>query len=73
MGTWTSDYEKERAWRPGVAGSFNLVQGYAVHYASNLAYATVRGAGHMTPTFRPEASHTMARRFVAQTGSSRPY
>ena len=40
------------------------VLGYSTHYEYNFTYATVKGAGHMVPTFRPRAALVMVDRFL---------
>jgi carboxypeptidase C (cathepsin A) len=40
------------------------VLGYSTHYELNFTYATVKGAGHMVPTFRPGAALLMVDRFL---------
>ena len=35
-------------------------------YAHNFTYATVKGAGHMVPTFRPAAALEMLRRYITK-------
>ena len=42
----------------------SLNQGYTILYERNFTYATVKGAGHMVPMFRPEAAQTLVQRFV---------
>jgi len=41
------------------------VQGYATRYQHSFTFATVKGAGHMVPLYRPAAAHAMVSRFVA--------
>ena len=64
---WTSGLglAKVRSWRPWLGGASNSVQGYSVQYAHNFTYCTVKGAGHMVPTFMPAASLQMFERFLA--------
>lgn len=38
--------------------------GYATNYASNVTMATIHGAGHMSPQWRPEAAFAMFSRFL---------
>lgn len=62
---WTSElgFQEVEAWRPwAVNGAY--VGGYVTVYEHNFTYATVKGAGHMVPQFRPESSHEMVQRFV---------
>jgi hypothetical protein len=41
------------------------VQGYVTRYQHNFTYATVKGAGHMVPLYRPAAAQAMVSRFIA--------
>merc|ERR1740121_1580695 len=62
---WTSElgFRELEAWQPwAVQGAY--VGGYVTVYENNFTYATVKGAGHMVPTFRQESSHEMVQRFV---------
>lgn len=40
------------------------VQGYVTRYQYNFTFATVKGAGHMVPLYRPAAAHAMVSRFI---------
>lgn len=41
------------------------VAGRVVYYSNDFAYATVAGAGHMVPTFKPTEGFELFRRFLA--------
>jgi serine carboxypeptidase-like clade II len=41
----------------------NQIGGYATKY-KNLTLATVRGAGHMVPQWRPKQAYEMFKRFL---------
>lgn len=64
------NYTVKRAWHawsvPGEEGAY--VGGYAIEYANNFTFATVRGAGHMVPETRSEAAFAMFQKFL--TGKS---
>ena len=50
---------------------FRLTERFAdladtTRYAHNFTYATVKGAGHMVPTFRPAAALEMLRRYITK-------
>ena len=68
---WTRGlgYAVKETWRPwsvdgAVAG--NVVE-YDVGGAGQFLFATVRGAGHMAPTFQPRSAQVMIARFVNGT------
>lgn len=44
-----------------------FVGGYITRYANNFTFATVRGAGHMSPEVRPEAALHMYKGFITGT------
>ncbi|CAI9102938.1 OLC1v1001334C1 [Oldenlandia corymbosa var. corymbosa] len=46
------------------------VGGYVQYYQNNLTFATVRGAGHQVPSYRPDRSLELVSRFL--TGSPLP-
>ncbi len=53
------------AWRPWALHDNEAeVGGFVTTYAHNFSFATVRGAGHMVPLYRPESAHEMIARFV---------
>ena len=63
---WTSSLglpveEEWRAWRTG-----GQVAGYTRSFVGGLTYATVKGAGHTVPTYKPAQSLAMLSRFLAQ-------
>ncbi|KAI8471231.1 MAG: peptidase S10, serine carboxypeptidase [Monoraphidium minutum] len=63
---WTRDMglEKRAAWQPWFVGEPRQVAGYKVEY-EGLTFATVKGAGHMVPQFKPAESLAMFNRFLA--------
>eukprot|EP00039_Didymoeca_costata_P020990 m.343051 g.343051 ORF g.343051 m.343051 type:complete len:467 (+) comp22257_c0_seq1:52-1452(+) len=70
---WTSGLQLPVAqqWRPWVAvdtGDSNPpVAGYVTEYAvspSRFAYVTIKGAGHMVPTYKPIEAKVMMQRFI---------
>ena len=48
-----------RAWE-----SLGQVAGYVTSYASNLTFATVKGAGHMVPEVKPQQAWTLFSKFI---------
>lgn len=67
---WTRsmNYDVKEPWAQwlvaGEEGSY--VGGYRIQYDYNFTFATVRGAGHMVPETRPEASFTLFRDFLSK-------
>jgi serine carboxypeptidase-like clade I len=51
---------------PGDTGPY--VGGYAINYAHNFTFATVRGAGHMVPQTRPAVAQELFRRHISGEG-----
>ena len=73
---WTEGlgFEVIEAWRPWTAGTTvsptaNVTAGYTTTYAvregHRFSFATVKGAGHMVPEFKPVAAHALIERFLA--------
>lgn len=62
---WTSQlgFEELEEARPWVVRG-KYIGGYVTRYEHSFTYATVKGAGHMVPTYRPEAAQEMVQRFV---------
>ena len=62
---WTRGlgYATARPWRPW-ALSTGEVAGSVVAYERNFTFATVRNAGHMVPTYKPDAALALLRRFL---------
>ena len=54
-------------WRPWVYADARVGEqlgGFTTAFAKNVTFATVHGAGHMSPQWRPEAVFTMLSRFL---------
>lgn len=41
------------------------VAGYVTKYSDHFQFATVRGAGHMVPQYRPVEASELLRRYLA--------
>ena len=69
---WTRDLglNVERAWHPwksasaSVGASAQAIAGYAIRYEHNFTFATVKGAGHEVPRFKPAFALTLFRKFI---------
>mmetsp|Transcript_15495 Transcript_15495/g.31927 ORF Transcript_15495/g.31927 Transcript_15495/m.31927 type:complete len:491 (-) Transcript_15495:89-1561(-) len=63
---WTSSLglEEEQPWRPWTLDSCARMGGYVTRYEGDFDFLTIRGAGHMTPTYKPEASFEMFKSWV---------
>lgn len=59
-----------RPWRPWVYGKTQRVGeqlgGFVTDYSDNISFATIHGAGHMSPQWRPEAVFFMLRNFLSE-------
>uniref|UniRef100_A0ACD5VGH7 Uncharacterized protein n=1 Tax=Avena sativa TaxID=4498 RepID=A0ACD5VGH7_AVESA len=62
----TLGYPVVAPWRPW--HSNGQAAGYTMEYAYNLTYATVKGAGHTAPEYRPKECLDMFRRWTSPAG-----
>lgn len=55
---WTSNLglKEIQHWRPWTSDSCQKVGGYVTRYEGDFDFLTIRGAGHMVPTYKPEAT-----------------
>jgi serine carboxypeptidase-like clade 1 len=53
----------EEPWHPWLLK--DQVGGYTIKYNSHFAFATVKGAGHMVPEYRPVEAYEMFYRFLS--------
>ena len=58
---WTSSLglAEVEAWRPWTTDSCQRMGGYCTRYEGNFDFVTIRGAGHMVPTYKPEEAYEM--------------
>lgn len=47
------NWKVEEAWRPYNISDGKILAGYIETYEGNLTFASVHGAGHMAPQFKP--------------------
>jgi len=67
---WTSNMKMTvsgQPWRQWtyVDANGEQVAGFVTDYKEGLSFATIRGAGHMVPQYRPQAAITMFSKFLA--------
>lgn len=55
------------AWRPWTIDGQQQMGGYVTKYASNFAYLTIRGSGHMVPEYKSEAALAFLTHFLDGT------
>jgi serine carboxypeptidase-like clade 1 len=55
---WTSHlgFDEISHWRPWTIDGCQQMGGYVEQYEGNFDFLTIRGAGHMVPTYKPAAS-----------------
>ena len=53
-------------WRPWTLHGGAQVSGYVIAYGDQLTFATVRGAGHMVPEFRPAEAYVLMESWFAK-------
>lgn len=54
--------ESWRAWT--IDGTQHAAAGHVVRYEHNFDFVTIRGAGHMVPTYKPDAAYTMIKSWL---------
>jgi len=71
---WTSElgFPVASAWHPWQAKALNghtITAGYATRYTApnEFQYVTVKGSGHMVPTFKPSVALTLFQKFVSNS------
>lgn len=52
---WTTalGLAETQAWRPWTTDACLNMGGYTTHYEGDLQFTTIRGSGHMLPTYKP--------------------
>ena len=57
-------FTEYKHWRPWTIDSCQRMGGYVTRYVSNFDFVTIRGAGHMVPTYKPEATFTFLKSWL---------
>lgn len=63
---WTSHlgFEEVQHWRPWTLDECQRMGGYVTRYEGNFDFVTIRGAGHMVPTYKPLATFTFIKAWM---------
>lgn len=63
---WTSHlgFEEVEHWRPWTSDGCQQMGGYVTRYVGAFDVLTIRGAGHMVPTYKPAASFAFMRAWI---------
>jgi len=69
---WTSHlgFNELQHWRPWTVDSCQRMGGYVTRYQGMFDFLTIRGAGHMVPTYKPAATFTFIKSWI--TGKEYP-
>ena len=66
---WTShlgfEEAKDGSWRPWTTDGCRNMGGYVQRYEGGFDFLTIRGAGHMVPTYKPEASFAFLKAWLS--------
>ena len=63
---WTSSlgFNQVQRWRPWTIDGCQRMGGYVVRYEGKFDFLTIRGAGHMVPTYKPEATFAFLKAWI---------
>lgn len=63
---WTSGLglQEIEPWRPWTVDGCRRMGGYVTRYEGSLDFLTIRGAGHMVPTYKPDSSFTFLKAWI---------
>lgn len=66
---WTSHlgFEEVEGWRPWTVDGCRRMGGYVTRYEGDFDFLTIRGAGHMVPTFKGDATFTFLSAWLGGT------
>ncbi len=56
------------SWRPWTIDGCQKMGGYVQRYEGDFDFLTIRGAGHMVPTYKPEASFAFLKAWLVDDG-----
>ena len=51
-------------WSPWTVDNCQRMGGYVTRYEGSFDFLTIRGAGHMVPTYKPEATFTFLKSWL---------
>ena len=58
------------AWRPWTFGAnSSIVAGSVVQWEGGITFASIRGSGHMVPTFKPYSAWLMLNNFLSNSST----
>lgn len=63
---WTSNlgFVAVQPWRPWTLDSCRRMGGYVTRYEGQFDFLTIRGAGHMVPTYKPDATFAFMKAWI---------
>merc|ERR1712070_246148 len=63
---WTLalDLQEKEGWRPWTTDSCQNMGGSVTSYKGDFSFVTIRGSGHMVPTYKPESAFIMMQSFI---------
>lgn len=64
---WTSHLglAETQHWRPWTVDSCRQMGGYVTRYEGDFDFLTIRGAGHMVPTYKPQATFAFLKAWIS--------
>lgn len=57
-------FEERQHWRPWTVDGCQQMGGYVTQYQGNFDFLTIRGAGHMVPTYKPQATFAFMKAWI---------
>jgi hypothetical protein len=60
-------FTESESWRPWTVDGCRRVGGYVTRYEGDFDFLTIRGAGHMVPTYKTAATFTFLESWLAGT------